>query len=528
MPDNPTPSPMALLRFQAISAYLALDPPRGKRRPTLRNLAQKTWILPNGRQVRFTWETLRVWVRRYRKGGLAALEDRPHPQRGIQVLSPEQVELVCQLKREVPERSLDRLLLILEDMDFIEPGSVSRSTLHRVLRRRGLSGRPKPAASVTDLDRFEAEAPNDLWQSDALAGPWLDDPARSGKKRRAWLYAFIDDHSRLLVAGRFSFKGDLPALELVFRDAIRRHGLPRRVYYDNGKTYRSRHMRQVVATLGIHGIAFTTPYRPEGHGKIEALNRLIRSAFVAEVKASTISTLDELNAAFVAWTDRFYNRRPHGETGEPPRDRWRRALDHVRHVDEEQLRQAFLWTETRTPDKAGVFRLHGRRYQAGPDLARKKIAVRYDPEHLDEVEAWLGGAFRERVRPFKVHAHRRPSATAGEPLDGAKPTAPVANWLGHLEQQRIESWVPDPEQELEQALRRRQEADDEVVTALRDRLAPDVFDEATVRRWLDRYGPLDAGPVAELLDFAIEHMGPSHHVDNYLDMLHAALFGGEA
>jgi hypothetical protein len=33
------------------------------------------------------------------------------------------------------------------------------------------------------------------------------------------------------------------------------------VYFDNGKVYRNRHMDQVVATLGIHRLVYTTPYR---------------------------------------------------------------------------------------------------------------------------------------------------------------------------------------------------------------------------------------------------------------------------
>lgn len=264
------PTPMALLRFQAISAYITQEPPRGSRRAVLEKLATKTWLLPDGRPVVFSAETLRSWIRRYRDGGLEALEDKPCPTRGIHALSDEQIELFCQLKREVPERSLDRLLFIAEELGLVEPGTVSRSTLHRALQARGLSGRPKPKTCDTDLDRFEAEAPNDLWQSDMLVGPWLPDPDKPGKHRRAYLYAFLDDHSRLLLAGRWAFKGDLPSLELVFRQALRRHGLPRRVYYDNGATYRSGHMRKVVAELGIHNLVFTTAYRPMGHGKIEA------------------------------------------------------------------------------------------------------------------------------------------------------------------------------------------------------------------------------------------------------------------
>ena len=145
--------------------------------------------------------------------------------------------------------------------------------------------------------------------------------------------------------------------------------------------------------------------RLEGHGKIEALNRFIRAAFLAELKSSNIRTLDELNEAFVAWSDHDYNRRIHSETGQTPRDRWRAGIEHIEWADEQKLRQAFLWKEKRTPDKAGVFSLFGTEYQVGPELARRSIELRYDPEMLDLIEVWHKGQFFERIRPFEVHAH---------------------------------------------------------------------------------------------------------------------------
>lgn len=187
-----------------------------------------------------------------------------------------------------------------------------RSTVHRVLQRERLSRRPVSASDTKDLDRFEALASNDLWQSDMRTGPWLPDPLRPGKVRRTKLFSFLDDHSRKLLHGRFAFSEGLPELELVFRRCLQKYGKPKRVYYDNGRVYRAGHMRHIVATLGIHAIVFTKAYRPEGHGKIEAFNRLAKAAFVAEVKASSIRTLDELNEAFLAWMDLEYNRRTHG------------------------------------------------------------------------------------------------------------------------------------------------------------------------------------------------------------------------
>jgi transposase InsO family protein len=512
----------ALWRYQGISAYLALDPPRGQRGPLLSQLAAKRWTGPDGEVHQVSAETIRKWVARYQAEGFSGLRDKPHPLRGTQALSAAQLELVCALKREVPERSLDRLIRIAEQMQLAPPGVLRRSTVHRVLQARGLSRRPRSKSDRKDLDRFEADFTNDLWQSDLLKGPWLPDPARPGKSRRANLYAFLDDHSRLLLHGRFSFKEDQPALELVFRRALQKYGQPRRVYYDNGSTYRARHMKHVVATLGIHGLVFTEVGRPEGHGKIEALNRFIRSAFIAELKASSIQTVDELNEAFLAWMDHDYNRTVHTETGQSPRERWRDGVEHVRYADEQKLRQAFEWTEKRTPDKAGVLSLFGTRYQVGPDLARRRVEIHYDPEQLDLIEVWHKGRFVERVGPFEVHAHRRPKPAVPEPDQRpAEPAPPVADYLGHLVQKRRDEGQlePSPRALAAAARAEREAADQAVVALLAEHLDPAVIDEPAVRAFLQRYGPFEREDCEQAIAPLLERGLTDQHIDVYLDAI---------
>lgn len=514
----------ALARYQVISGYLALDPPRGRRGPLREKLAAKTWVDAEGQPLRVTAETIRVWVRRYREGGLPALMDKSRPRPGVGVLPPDVIELACALKREVPQRSLDRLIRILEDTGQVEPGVVRRSTLHRVLQAEGISARPPVAGDTEDLDRFEAEAPNDLWQSDLLKGPWLPDPKRPGKMRRAHLYAFLDDHSRLLLHGRFSFKEDLPALELVFRRALQKYGRPRRCYYDNGAVYRSRHMKQIVAELGIHDIVFTKPYRPMGHGKVEAFNRFCTAAFVAEVGASSIDTLDALNEAFLAWVELEYNRRVHSEIGQTPRDRWMEGVERVTYLDEAQLRCAFLFQDTRKPDKAGLISLLGVRYQVSDPSS--SVQVRYDPEQTDEIEIWRGGTFVERVRPFEVRAHRRPKApepAATEP----SPTTKV-DWLGHLVKKRLQQGFhePTPQQIAEQAAAERSQVDDAVVDVLRTHVDPDVLDENIVRTFLGRYGPFEPDAVEQALRRILRHQPADQHVQVTLEAVRAQLSGG--
>lgn len=512
----------ALFRYERISAYLSDEPPRGQRKQRLEQLAARPAPGPDGELVTVSAETLRAWIRRYRRGGLAGLMDAQRPSPGVLVLSPEVAAKAVALKREVPHRSLDRIITMMEALEMAEPGTVARSTLHRVLQANGASKRPAAASDRQDLNRFEAAAPNGLWQSGQLAGPWLPDPARPGKVRRAWMSAFLDDHSRLLLDGRFSFKGDSPALELVFRRAMQKYGVAQKVYYDNGQVYRSHHMRQIVAALGIHCIIHTQPYRPMGHGKIEAFNRVVRSQFLAELKASQIETIEGLNEAFAAWVDLEYNRSHHSEIGQSPRERWQAGIERVRYADQEALRLAFLWTEHRTADKTGVFSLFATRYQVSAELAKRRLEVRYNPEALHEVEVWRDGKFKERVRPLEIHPWRRPRPAIDETTAPTTPQAPpVADWLGHLtKRHRAESGHEVSARSLAgQVEQAHAEALNAVVDLLRDRVDAAVFDEADIRAFLVRFGPVDAAQAEAALDRVLAQHPADLHIDFYLNAI---------
>jgi len=265
---------------------------------------------------------------------------------------------------------------------------------------------------------------------------------------------------------------------------------------------RAGHVKQIAAYLDIYRIVFTRPYRPQGHGKVEALNRLIRAAFIDEVAASRITTLDELNEAFLAWSDEDYNRKVHGETGETPNARFERGIEEIRFADEEMLRQAFLWKETRTADKAGVFRLFGIRYQVGPGLAKKRLQVRYDPEALHEVEVWRNNAFVERVTPLQVSSHRREKQAVPQKSSEKRP--PVVDYLGHLVEERRQQKVtePPPKALAKKAREKREHNAEQIIALLDDRLTSGVVDSGEVRRFMDRFGPFDA----DLAEIALDEM----------------------
>ena len=110
--------------------------------------------------------------------------------------------------------------------------------------------------------RFERDLVNPLWQGDAFVDPWLPDPQVPGRKRRAHLFCFIDDHSRLVPHAEFFFDEALPRMERVLKVALLRRGVPHAVYVDNGQVYSSMQFSAACATLGIERIQ-TAPYCPK-------------------------------------------------------------------------------------------------------------------------------------------------------------------------------------------------------------------------------------------------------------------------
>jgi hypothetical protein len=247
---------------------------------------------------------------------------------------------------------------------------------------------------------------------------------------------------------------------------------------------------------------------------------------LAEVNVSKITTLEELNEAFVAWLDKEYNNRVHGETHETPRQRWERGIENIRFADDEKLRLAFLWQETRTADKTGVFSLFGVKYQVGPGLGRKRLQIRFDPNELHEVEVWQGGAFVERAKPLFISAHRRPRKepeTTDTPIEH-----PVVDYLGHLvAKRRAEAIIePHPKALANKAKELREQNTRQIISLLDDRLQEGVVSSADVRSFLDKYGPLDIDLCEIALDELFQSGAPADlHVSFYLAAMRDAAKG---
>ena len=170
----------------------------------------------------------------------------------------------------------------------------------------------RPRSSWT---RFEAQLPNECWQSDVTH--W-----RLADGTEVEIVNFVDDHSRLAVASRVFAVATAPKVLEVFLGAGARWGYPAALLTDNGCVYTTWHrggpnvMQTELLALGID-YRHSRPYHPQTCGKVERFHQTMKAFLARQPHAGSIGELQAQVDRFVA----YYNQiRPHRAAGRrPPR-----------------------------------------------------------------------------------------------------------------------------------------------------------------------------------------------------------------
>jgi putative transposase len=380
--DEEKKKQVAIFRFGVISDFVS--PARldwGERARLLKEKCARQWQIPFSTRTRLSAPTIRSWIRAYEKGGqrLEAIYPRSRSDRGAgRALDPETTLGLIGLRREMPRATVQSLIRTAQQRGVVDcEQHLAESTLWRLLKREGLMERGEQAA--VDRRRFEAELPNDLWQSDVMHGPAV---LAQGKNRKAYLIAFIDDMSRLIGHAQFYLSENLNCYLDALRQALLTRGLPRKLYVDNGAAFRSFHLHQITASLGI-ALIHAKPYQPQGKGKIERFFRTVRADFLPAVRAQS---LNDLNEAFDGWIRDVYHNRPHRSTGQTPLARYAAHCECVRAAPKD-LQDHFRQQARRRVAKDRTVALAGRLYEAPIALISKQITLLYHPHDPARIEA---------------------------------------------------------------------------------------------------------------------------------------------
>jgi len=203
--------------------------------------------------------------------------------------------------------------------DLGHAGVPSASTITEILRRHGRLDLDEIAAR-TPSQRFEREAPNELWQMDFKAHFAIDDGRCHG-------LSVLDDCSRFALGLEACPDQRLDTVTQRLTGIFRRYGLPHAMLADNGPPWgnrdeESRYTRLEVWLLQlgvplVHG----RPYHPQTQGKDERFHRTVEAELIGRRR---FATLADCQQAFERWRHVYNSERPHEAIGlDTPARRYR-------------------------------------------------------------------------------------------------------------------------------------------------------------------------------------------------------------
>lgn len=240
----------------------------------------------------------RRWVyellRRYRTGGEPALHATSRRPRGNpHTTGAEVAERIRQLRQALMVQGLDAGAAMIAWHLHKEALPVpSHSTIHRILRAGGLVTDQPHKRPRSSWQRFQADQPNETWQSDFTH--W-----RLADGTDIEILNFLDDHSRYLLSCTPHPRVTGEIVLNQFLTAGNAHGFPASTLTDNGMVFTTRFsggkgglnaFEKALQTLGIQQ-KNGSPNHPQTQGKIERFHQTQKAWLAAHDPADSIEAL---------------------------------------------------------------------------------------------------------------------------------------------------------------------------------------------------------------------------------------------
>jgi transposase InsO family protein len=277
-----------------------------------------TAVVVEGRspsEVAKAYGVARSWVyalvARYRAGGDTAFKPRSRrPHTSPTATDPATVELILALRAELTAAGLDSGPdTIAWHLEHHHQVTIHPATIYRQLQHAGLVVPEPKKRPKSSYIRFEAEQPNETWQSDFTHYPLADGTDTE-------ILSWLDDHSRYAL--HITVHRPVTAKHVLneFRAACAEHGIPQSTLTDNGMVYTVRFatgrggrtgLENELARLGIVQ-KNSRPNHPTTCGNIERFQQTLKRWLHQQRPPATISELQALCDTFRT----IYNeRRPH-------------------------------------------------------------------------------------------------------------------------------------------------------------------------------------------------------------------------
>ena len=251
--DSSMQEQLAAFRYSLIAPIVSRQTPLapGELKAYLVQTASQVYHIPGSTKTNVSVRTLERWLNQYRRGEWDGLKPRTRTRKTNLRIPPAVLQEAIRLRQQRPERSVEQLLFLLEEGGVAAAGTLAASTLSRHLRKAGVSRKDVLAAdSDKGFRRFEAEDAHLSWQFDFQHTLYLPDPKDPKKRKKAILFAILDDYSRYIVHAEFYWDEKLPRMEDSLKKAILKHGIPEQFYCE----YVPRNIFAVMFPLQLCGL----------------------------------------------------------------------------------------------------------------------------------------------------------------------------------------------------------------------------------------------------------------------------------
>ena len=243
------------------------------------------------RRYNISWRWVHTLVTRYQTCGWEAVEPRSRrPHNNSRAVSDELRQRICTLRCELQAAGLDHGPVSIAarlQQEGLRPPAFS--TIRRILTAAGLITPQPKKRPKSSYRRFQADQPNECWQSDFTHWQLADGTDVE-------IINWLDDHSRYLLASRAYRRITGQTVITTFLNIVERYGLPQSTLTDNGSVYTSRFtggrngFEYLLASFGItqkNG----HPGHPQTQGKIERFHQTLKRWLAAQPAAATVAEL---------------------------------------------------------------------------------------------------------------------------------------------------------------------------------------------------------------------------------------------
>ncbi|HQB64039.1 MAG TPA: DDE-type integrase/transposase/recombinase, partial [Sedimentibacter sp.] len=378
--DEKTKNAIALKKFSIIGPVL--NGQVSNNVEYFRKVASSPIEMPYYGMRNYSYKTLESWLYDYNKCGLEGLVRGTRSDKGkSRKISYELGKEIIARRKANPGLPITLLYEQMMSDGLIDPLSVSRPTVYRYIEDLSLAGEFKSDTENPESLRFSHEHVGDLWQGDVLYGPYITEGKR---KIQTYLHMFIDDASRYPTYSQFYLSQNFETLRHCFKEAVLRRGIPRLVYTDNAKIYRSQQFEYICASLGCT-LLHSQPFVPQGRGKIERMFRTVRMRFLSTLDRVVLKDLDDLNQRYFKWLEDDYKKKSHkGLNGLSPHDVFMSQVSKLKLVTNiERISEDFLLRITRKIQPDATTQIENVLYETDSRFSGKRVEIRYEPEWLN-------------------------------------------------------------------------------------------------------------------------------------------------